>query len=38
VQATYDLIERGLMWHPKVDQLPEFVDLVREVKGKFKEL
>ncbi len=38
VQATYDLIERGLTWHPKVDQLPEFVDLVREVKAKFREL
>ncbi len=38
VQATYDLIERGLMWHPKVDQMPEFVELAREVRAKFKEL
>jgi len=38
VQATYDLIEMGLMWHPQVDQMPEFVNLVHEVKAKFKEL
>ncbi|HEY4641687.1 MAG TPA: ATP-binding cassette domain-containing protein [Thermoanaerobaculia bacterium] len=38
VQATYDLIERGLMWHPNVDQVPEFLQLAREVRAKFKEL
>ena len=38
VQATYDLIEMGLMWHPEVDQMPEFVELAREVRAKFKEL
>src|SRR5262249_16933152 len=38
VQAKYDLIEMGLTWHPKVDQMPEFVELAREVRAKFKEL
>jgi polar amino acid transport system ATP-binding protein/sulfate transport system ATP-binding protein len=38
VQATYDLIEMGLMWHPEIDQQPAFSELVREVKAKFKEL
>jgi len=38
VQATYDLIEMGLTWHPQVEQQPEFVNLVHEVKAKFKEL
>jgi polar amino acid transport system ATP-binding protein/sulfate transport system ATP-binding protein len=38
VQATYDLIEMGLTWHPQIDQMPEFVKLVHEVKAKFKEL
>jgi polar amino acid transport system ATP-binding protein/sulfate transport system ATP-binding protein len=38
VQASYDLIEMGLAWHPQVDQLPDFVNLVHEVKAKFKEL
>jgi polar amino acid transport system ATP-binding protein/sulfate transport system ATP-binding protein len=38
VQAEYDLIERGLAWHPDVDQVPEFLQLAREVRAKFKEL
>src|SRR6185369_5894617 len=38
VQARYDLIAMGLTWHPAVDQQPEFVNLVHEVKAKFKEL
>lgn len=38
VQARYDLIEMGLTWHPQIDQQPEFTQLVREVKAKFKEL
>ena len=38
VQATYDLIEMGLMWHPNVDQMPELSALVREVKAKSEEL
>lgn len=38
VQEQYDLIERGLAWHPDVDQVPEFLQLAREVRAKFKEL
>jgi polar amino acid transport system ATP-binding protein/sulfate transport system ATP-binding protein len=38
VQASYDLIEMGLTWHPNVDQVPEFLQLAREVRAKFKEL
>jgi polar amino acid transport system ATP-binding protein/sulfate transport system ATP-binding protein len=38
IQCTYDLVERGLAWHPDVHQLPEFAVLEREIKAKFKEL
>lgn len=38
VIATYDMIERGLMWHPDVDQMPKFAETEREVLAKFETL
>ena len=34
----YDLVERGLMWHPDVRRLPEFVSLVQEIEARFETL
>lgn len=36
--GDYDLDERGLCWTPDVNTKPEFVDLVREIKTRFKTL
>jgi len=38
IQATFDLVERGLAWRTGVQDLPEFVVLEREIKAKFREL
>jgi NitT/TauT family transport system ATP-binding protein len=38
VQGEYDLVEMGLAWQPAIDRLPAFVDLVREVRGRFRTL
>ncbi len=38
IQATYDLVERGLAWQPDVESLPAFGPLEKEIKGRFKLL
>lgn len=36
VVRTYDLIERGLAWNEGIDQMPEFHEMVREIKNDFR--
>ena len=38
IQESYDLAARGLAWRPDVILAPEFGDLVREVRTRFKTL
>jgi polar amino acid transport system ATP-binding protein/sulfate transport system ATP-binding protein len=38
IQATYDLVERGLAWRSDVADDPAFVALEREIRGCFKQL
>lgn len=38
IQSTYDLVERGLAWHPKVSEQPAFRDLEREIGDRFRLL
>ncbi len=38
IQATYDLVERGLAWQPDIEAHPEFGALEREIRVRFKEL
>jgi NitT/TauT family transport system ATP-binding protein len=38
VQATYNLVERGLAWRKGVSTTPEFVELVREIREVFPRL
>lgn len=35
---TYDLVERGLAWHPELTSSKVFNDLVAEIESRFKEL
>jgi len=38
IQATYDLVSRGLAWHPDLAHAPELAPLVEEVRGRFAQL
>lgn len=38
IQATYDLVQRGLAWRKDLEDLPEFTTLEREIKGLFRQL
>jgi ABC-type nitrate/sulfonate/bicarbonate transport system ATPase subunit len=38
IQEEYDLASMGLAWHPDVHDMPEFIELVRRVKTRFKTL
>ena len=38
IQATYDLAKMGLAWRENVDTLPEFLELEREIRAKFRDL
>jgi polar amino acid transport system ATP-binding protein/sulfate transport system ATP-binding protein len=38
IQTTYDLVARDLAWRKGVDELPEFVMLEREIRGRFRQL
>ncbi|MFI5296494.1 MAG: ATP-binding cassette domain-containing protein [Polyangiales bacterium] len=38
IVRRYDLIERGLAWHPKPSELPQFNDLLREIRAGFDTL
>jgi len=38
IQETFDLIERDLCWHPEIANSPAFLEFVREVKDRFKNL
>ena len=38
LKYVYDLAEKGLAWHPDIQLMPRFSDLVREVKEKFRIL
>jgi polar amino acid transport system ATP-binding protein/sulfate transport system ATP-binding protein len=38
VVQQYDLIERGIAWHERPSDLPQFNDLLREIRDKFNTL
>jgi len=38
IQAVYDLAKMGLAWRENVDTLPEFLELEREIRTKFRDL
>jgi polar amino acid transport system ATP-binding protein/sulfate transport system ATP-binding protein len=38
VKKIYNLAQMGLAWHQDVELMPEFAEMVRELKLKFKEL
>lgn len=38
IQATYNLIERGLAWHKGIAARPEFLQLLGEIRQRFREL
>jgi ABC-type nitrate/sulfonate/bicarbonate transport system ATPase subunit len=38
IKHTFNLAERGVCWHDRVAERPEFVDLVNEVRGLFPML
>ncbi len=38
LQATYNLIDRGLAWRKGITSQPEFLDLLREVRERFQDL
>jgi polar amino acid transport system ATP-binding protein/sulfate transport system ATP-binding protein len=38
IKHKYDLIARGLAWHPHIDETPEFFELAKELKQRFVEL
>lgn len=38
VQANFNLIDRGLTWHPDLTKLPAFAECVREVRTRFDTL
>jgi NitT/TauT family transport system ATP-binding protein len=38
VQATYNLIERGLAWRDGITTTPEFLDLLKEIRSVFPRL
>lgn len=38
IQVRYDLVERGMAWHPELADEPAFSDLEREVRARFRTL
>ena len=38
IQATYNLVERGLAWRDGVTNTPEYLDFLREIRGIFPRL
>ena len=38
IQATYNLVERGLAWQHDITDTPEYVDLIREIRKLFPKL
>jgi ABC-type nitrate/sulfonate/bicarbonate transport system ATPase subunit len=38
IKYKYDLIARGLAWHPHIAETPEFFELAKEIKQRFEEL
>lgn len=38
IQKQYDLMDLGLAWHENIVLMPEFSDLVREIRSQFKTL
>ena len=38
IQAEYNLVERGIAWHPNCTDLPEFQALLREIRALFPRL
>jgi polar amino acid transport system ATP-binding protein/sulfate transport system ATP-binding protein len=38
IQATYDLVERGLAWRKGITTTPEFMELLREILERFPSL
>lgn len=38
IQRTYDLMKMGLAWREGIDREPAFLELTREVRGRFRDL
>ena len=38
IQASYNLVDRGIAWRPNVTELPEFAALLREIRAIFPRL
>lgn len=38
IVKTYDLIQRGLCWHPEIRKMPEYAALVEELQDQFGDL
>ena len=38
IQSTYNLIERGLAWQDSIDDTPEFMETLREIRTDFQRL
>jgi polar amino acid transport system ATP-binding protein/sulfate transport system ATP-binding protein len=38
IQAEYNLVERGIAWHPNCTDLPEFHALLQEIRTRFSQL
>jgi polar amino acid transport system ATP-binding protein/sulfate transport system ATP-binding protein len=38
IQATYDLLERGLAWRKGITTTPEFLELLQEILARFPDL
>jgi NitT/TauT family transport system ATP-binding protein len=38
IRYQYDLMEMGLTWRPNIAELPQFAELEKEIRGRFREL
>ena len=38
IVETYDLIDRGVCWHPDIRHAPEYIEAVGEIQEKFRHL
>jgi len=38
IRYTYNLMDMGLTWRPNIAELPQFAELEKEIRGRFREL
>jgi ABC-type nitrate/sulfonate/bicarbonate transport system ATPase subunit len=38
IRYTYNLMDMGLTWRPNITELPQFAELEKEIRARFKEL